>query len=144
MAEELLKQNEPLLEEESGTFLSDWRWFGENGLRIMRYKSGPLVAGTNTIYEVPVGKILYLISATLAVTGGIDINSEGTGYIAIDGPSEKKLLIAGTTGVGGQVSTSLSPAIPIKINAGEKVTITHAGNMDGLNEAAITGFTVDK
>ncbi len=142
MAEELLKQNEPLKDEKSGTYFSDWRWFAENVTRIIRRRGGPVSPGTNTIYEVPAGRTLYLIAAALTVAGGIDINSEGTGYIAIDGPSEKKLLIGGTAGIGGQISESLSPAIPIRINAGETLTITHAGNMDGINEATITGYEV--
>jgi len=101
------------IKDDSGTYLSDWKWLIDNGTRVIADASS---AGVDTnVYTVPAGKIFYLTSIFMSArnedanTKIISLTVAGKNFMVLN-------LSAGSTVV---VANSSNPTVPIKFAAAE-------------------------
>ena len=110
--EMLIKGRGATLDEKSGTYLTDWKWLAENGTRIIK-SAEALSQIETTIYAVPAGKILYLVSATMTVT--TEANVDGVAALKKDGETLVRIAAAGDN---ESIAQTWAPAIPFPIIGG--------------------------
>lgn len=98
-----------------------------------------LAAGVFTIYQVPAGKTLFLVATNLNVA--CDGVAWDGAVVYIQSASLNPIIQLDITGADNQTCLSIPFSVPLKVNAGEIISLSHsnAGHATGT----IIGYEVD-
>ena len=95
------------------------------GKRITVSNTAPGDDETADIYEVPEGKVFFLLSAHLGIQGAGTVKRTGKMWIRYAGESQTTLRAMITVGaaVNGQNFAVMNPCVPILVSYGERISI---------------------
>ena len=108
------------IRDDSGTLLSDWKWITDNGTRRILFNA--VANGTQILYTVPAKKIFYITSVYINPIEAIAITSGIAAIWIIDNTRYLMSIRAENIKDKNKLGI-LSLSIPIKLIAGETVTI---------------------
>ena len=104
--------------------------------------SDSAIDGTKTLYTVPFGKTLFIISAGIAVM----TSNAGNAYISISSDNSSELIITGRASLElAYQHITKQFSIPLKFNSGENIKLVGLDDSGGVVVGAgqINGYLVD-
>ena len=120
----------PGIKDDTGTFQSDWKAIIDNGTLVRGTNSGSNT--TVELYEVPAGKIFYLVSAFLQLYS--TTTAQADGFFDFNGEHILALRTVGAASVSEAVSAAFN--IPMKLLATQKLRF----NTNNAGATAVAGF----
>lgn len=114
------------------------------GKRITASKSAPGDDEIGIVYTVPAGAVFLLLTATLSIAGNDLVKRTSSMWIQTSGGEQPSVtsFMKVSASPDGQGSVAISPAVPLILRTGEKITVNNE-EPENVTSGAISGYEID-